>query len=103
PLVRVRAAADAVGVFAALALNEHGAGSQRQDLAHPEQAGPDHVPDGGDEGPAALFLLVPPAQESAVPGTDGDLIDRRVQLDPWVAPGEGARVLRKRLGKLRVL
>ena len=63
----------------------------------------DHVLERGDEGPVAHQLLVPPAEGGRELGADEHLVDRGVELDPREAMREGAGILGKQLGEVRVL
>src|SRR5450830_1268652 len=58
---------------------------------------------GRDEGAVAAQLLVPPAVQGGKLGADRHLVDGRVQLQPGIAAGKGARVIGEAAGEIRVL
>ena len=74
-----------------------------QDLDHGEHVRLDDVLQCGDERAVVLRLLVPPAIFGREDRADEHLVDRRVELDPGKALGEGARIIGEKLREIGIL
>ena len=79
-----------VTIFARRALDEQRAGAHVENGMRGEQIGLDEVLERGGDAAIALQLLVPPAIQGRKLRADRHFVDRRVELDPGVAPRKSA-------------
>ncbi len=86
-----------------LALDEDGVGPALQYLDHRQHVGLDDMLERGDEAAVVRHLLVPPAVFGGEDRADEHLVDRRVELHPGEALGEGAGIGGEELREIRIL
>ena len=92
-----------VEIFRAFGLDEDGVRPPLQYLDHRQHVRLDDVLERGDEAPVVGRLLVPPAVFGREDRADEHLVDRRVELHPGEAVGEGAGIGGEELREIRVL